>query len=160
MESMAGITETKAGDVASAFDEFRRSFEAYKEQNDARIDEIGRRGADPITEEKVTKLGAALDANKRLLDELVLKSSRPALAGEDKVLSAAEIEHGKAFDAYVRHGEVAELKRLEAKALSAGSGADGGFLVPEETFKTFWKIGKTNPTRNSSVVAQATNDRL
>jgi HK97 family phage major capsid protein len=133
MESMAGITETKAGDVASAFDEFRRSFEAYKEQNDARIDEIGRRGADPITDEKVTKLGAALDANKRLLDELVLKSSRPALAGEDKVLSAVEIEHGKAFDAYVRHGEVAELKRLEAKALSAGSGADGGFLVPEET---------------------------
>jgi HK97 family phage major capsid protein len=133
MENIPAVPETKAADVAGAFDEFRRSFETYKAENEERIAELGRRSPDPITEEKVTKLGAALDANKRLLDELVLKSSRPALAGEDKVLSAAEIEHGKAFDAYVRHGEVADLKRLEAKALSAGSGADGGFLVPEET---------------------------
>jgi HK97 family phage major capsid protein len=133
MENIPAVPETKAADVAGAFDEFMRSFEMYKEQNDARLDELGRRSLDPVTEEKVTKLGAALDANKRLLDELVLKSSRPALAGEERVLSAAEIEHGKAFDEYVRHGEVAELKRLEAKALSAGSGSDGGFLVPEET---------------------------
>ncbi len=106
MENIPAVPETKAADVAGAFDEFRRSFETYKAENEERIAELGRRSPDPITEEKVTKLGAALDANKRLLDELVLKSSRPGLAGEDKVLSAAEIEHGKAFDAYVRHGEV------------------------------------------------------
>ncbi|MEX2126860.1 MAG: phage major capsid protein, partial [Xanthobacteraceae bacterium] len=123
----------KSADIASAFDEFKRNFEIYKEQNEQRIAEIAGRGPDPLTEEKMLKLGTTLDANKRTLDELVLKSSRPTLAGETKTLSAIEVEHRKAFDAYIRHGEVNELKRLEAKALSAGSGADGGFLVPEET---------------------------
>jgi predicted phage gp36 major capsid-like protein len=107
MENLVTEPETKAIDVASAFDEFRRSFEIYKEQNDSRIDELKSRSPDPITEEKVAKLGAVVDANKRLLDELVLKNSRPALAHEEKTLSVVEIEHKKAFDAYVRHGEVA-----------------------------------------------------
>ena len=31
----------------------------------------------------------------------------------------------------MRTGEAAGLKRLEEKALSAGSGPDGGYLVPE-----------------------------
>jgi len=39
-------------------------------------------------------------------------------------------EHKAAFDLYVRAGESAGLKRLEEKALSAGSGPDGGYLVP------------------------------
>jgi HK97 family phage major capsid protein len=129
----ATTIETKSADIAAAFDEFKRNFEAYKEENEQRLAEIANRGPDPLTEEKMQKIGTALDANKRTLDELVLKTSRPALDGETKALSANAIEHRKAFDAYIRHGEAAELKRLEAKALSAGSGADGGFLVPEET---------------------------
>jgi HK97 family phage major capsid protein len=133
MENLVATPETKSVDVASAFDEFMRSFELYKEQNEGRLTELARGRADPLNEEKMMKLGLALDANKRLLDELVLKSRRPALAPETRALSAAELEHCEAFHAYVRHGEAAGLKRLEEKALSAGSGADGGFLVPEET---------------------------
>jgi HK97 family phage major capsid protein len=133
MENVHVVNETKSADVASAFDEFMRSFETFKDQNERRISELARKSADPLTEEKVARIGAALDANKRALDELVLKGRRPALARETKMVSMAELEHAKAFDAYVRHGEAIGLKRLEAKALSAGSGADGGFLVPEET---------------------------
>jgi HK97 family phage major capsid protein len=133
METLPANPETRSVDVASAFDEFMRTFEEYKEHNERRFAEIAQRGADPVTEEKMLKLGLALDANKRLLDELVLKSRRPALAPETRSLSVAELEHRDAFHAYVRHGEAAGLKRLEEKALSAGSGADGGFLVPEET---------------------------
>ena len=40
------------------------------------------------------------------------------------------MQHKAAFDLYVRSGETAGLKVLEAKALSAGSGPDGGYLVP------------------------------
>ena len=43
----------------------------------------------------------------------------------------AVAEHKAAFDLYVRAGEAAGLKRLEAKALSAGLGPDGGYLVPD-----------------------------
>ena len=42
-------------------------------------------------------------------------------------------EHKAAFHAYVRTGEMTGLKRLEEKALTAGSDPDGGYLVPEET---------------------------
>jgi HK97 family phage major capsid protein len=148
MENPPAIPETKSADVASAFDEFMRSFESFQESNDERIAEIERRSADALTDEKVTRIGAALDQNKRVLDELVLQSRRPALAGEAKALSAAGLEHHKAFEAYVRHGEATGLKRLEAKALSAGSGADGGFLVPEETEREIGRrLAQVSPVR-------------
>jgi hypothetical protein len=79
MENLPAATETKSADIADAFDEFKRLFEQYKEENNARIVEIERRAADPVTEEKVMKIGMALDANKRALDELVLQARLPAL---------------------------------------------------------------------------------
>ncbi|MCC6946936.1 MAG: phage major capsid protein [Bradyrhizobiaceae bacterium] len=150
MEHIPAAPETKSADLASAFDEFMRNFEAFKEQNDGRIAQIEKKTADPLTDEKVMKIGMALDANKRVLDELVLKSRRPALGRESKVLSAAELEHRSAFDAYVRHGEATGLKRLEGKALavSTGSGADGGFLVPEETEREIGRrLAQVSPIR-------------
>jgi len=135
MENLPAAPETKSADIASSFDEFMRAFETFKESNDERIRQLETRSADPLTDEKVTKIGAALDANMRVLDELVLKSRRPALGGEARALNGSELEHRSAFDGYVRNGETAGLKRLEGKALavSTGAGADGGFLVPEET---------------------------
>ena len=150
METIPATPETKSADLASAFDEFMRNFETFKEQNEERIKEIENKAADPLTDEKVTKIGMALDANKRVLDELVLKSRRPALAREGKVLSAAELEHRSAFDAYVRHGEASGLKRLEGKALaiSTNDGADGGFLVPEETEREIGRrLSQVSPVR-------------
>ncbi len=46
--------------------------------------------------------------------------------------SFAAREHKAAFEAYVRRGDSAALRQLEVKALSAGSGPDGGCLVPPE----------------------------
>jgi HK97 family phage major capsid protein len=133
MDHIPAAPETKSADIASAFDEFMRSFESFKETNDERIGRIEKR-ADPLTDEKVARIGLALDANKRVLDEMVLKSRRPALA-RDRILSGAEQEYAKAFHSYMRHGEATGLKSLEGKALavSTNAGADGGFLVPEET---------------------------
>ena len=116
MENIPAVPETKAADVAGAFDEFRRSFETFKEPRTK-----SHRGDRPPRRRlhfrgKGAQIGAALDANKRVLDELVLKSRRPALARETKMLSAAEIEHRKAFDTYVRHGETTGLKRPFADA--------------------------------------------
>ncbi len=118
--------ETKGtGDIASAIEDLARAFEAYKEANDRTLDEIKSRGAaDTVTADKLTRLD-------RAVEELSLKARRPQIegAGSARIDSA----HKSAFEAYVRKGETGSLASLEAKALSAGTGADGGYLVPEET---------------------------
>ncbi len=62
--------ETKAAenvDLKDAFDDFMSAFEAFKEGNDAKIDQIERKlSADVVTEEKVARIGQALDSQKRL----------------------------------------------------------------------------------------------
>jgi len=146
--------ETKAfsGDINSAFDDFMRSFEAFKSENNGRIDRLERRSADVLSTEKVDRIGETLDAQKRLLDDLVLKARRPSLStsaiNERAPRSHVELEHRAAFDAYVRQGEAAGLKRLEAKALSAGSSADGGYLVPQDTeFEIGRRLAEVSPIR-------------
>jgi HK97 family phage major capsid protein len=125
---------TKSADgIASAFEDFSRSFEAFKEANDARIAQMETRlSADVVTVEKLARIDSALDEHRRRLDRVVLDRARPPLGGTGEAArDPAQAEHKAAFDAYVRSGEAAGLKRLEEKALSAGSGPDGGYLVPE-----------------------------
>ncbi|WP_246161378.1 phage major capsid protein [Segnochrobactrum spirostomi] len=122
------------GDPVSAFAGFMEAFESFKAVNDARLAEIERRSADPLTIEKLDRIDTALDEHKKRLDGLALKAARPGLAAEDDRRSGeARREHKAAFAAYVRAGRDDALKGIEAKALSAGSPADGGYLVPEET---------------------------
>jgi HK97 family phage major capsid protein len=121
-------------DLKNAFDDFMSAFEAFKEGNDAKIDQIERKlSADVVTEEKVARIGQAVDGHKRILDRLVLKGRRPELGLSGPGRGAEASEHKAAFEAYVRTGESGGLKRLEQKALSAGVDADGGYVVPEET---------------------------
>jgi HK97 family phage major capsid protein len=87
-----------------------------------------------VLEEKLARIDAALTTQARRLDEITLKSARPAF-GRDSERAAAP-EHKAAFEAYVRSGETANLRALESKAMSIGSNADGGFLVPPEIEQT------------------------
>ena len=62
-----------------------------------------------------------------------MKSARPAFGAEQKAArSAYATERRQAFDAYMRGGDAAGLATLEAKAMSIGSNADGGYTVPVE----------------------------
>ena len=121
--------ETKSADSAdinAAFEGFMRGFEVYKEENDRRLDDIERRGTeDPLTTDKLTRLD-------RMLDELSHKALRPQLAGATGV-STANLQTKSAFEGYVRRGDASRIMGVEGKALSAGTGADGGYLVPPET---------------------------
>jgi HK97 family phage major capsid protein len=134
---MKAAPETKAAndpDVKDAFEDFLGAFGAFREANDERLAELERKlSADVVTEEKVERINAALDSQKRMLDRLVLKGSRPDLGslGPGRALEASE--HKAAFDAYVRSGEMTGLKRLEAKAVSTVTSPDSGYLVPPET---------------------------
>jgi HK97 family phage major capsid protein len=125
--------ETKAGigHAAVSHDDVMRLFEEFKAANDERLDQIERRSADVVTEDKVERINAALT---RRLDELTLKSARPSLGAtrESKALGHDASEHKAAFESYMRSGESAGLRALEVKAMSAGSDADGGYTVPVE----------------------------
>ncbi|WP_372426726.1 phage major capsid protein [Salinarimonas chemoclinalis] len=126
--------ETKSADAQAAFAEFARAFEAYKEENDGRLAALETRGhADVLVDEKLARIDAFLDEQKARSDRLALARQRPPLAGEEKGREdPLGAEHKAAFELYVRSGESAGLKRLEEKALSAGSGPDGGYLAPPQ----------------------------
>jgi HK97 family phage major capsid protein len=125
--------ETKAGiphDAVVTHADMMRAFEAFKEANDERL---SKRDADVVLEEKLARINNTIDAQGRRLDEITLKPARPALGPERAQLrSASTLEHKAAFEAYVRSGESANLRALEGKAMTIGSNADGGYLVPPE----------------------------
>ena len=106
--------ETKSAmpDIAYAFDDFMRPFEAFKATNDRRLDEIERRSSDVLTEEKLSRIDDALDQTRKRVDELALKGRRPVMAGEGRLPQGAGQDHKKAFDLYVRSGEAMGLRRL------------------------------------------------
>ena len=120
--------ETKATEAAgtATMADLLYTFERFKEANDARLDEIERRSADPLTEEKVTRLEAALSEQKSALDAVAARQARPAL-------SEAPSEGASAFETYMRSGMQPGLQSSEQKGMSAGTGADGGYLAPAET---------------------------
>ena len=127
------VLETKStpAEVSSAFDEFHRAFTAFKEANDERLTQIETRlSSDAVTEEKVARIEGALDVAKRRLDGFALDRARPRLDAAPVRDETATREHKHAFLRYMRMGETGALKHMEEKALSAGSGADGGYLVP------------------------------
>lgn len=125
--------ERKAGIPRGEHDALLTMFEEFKAANDLRLDEIERKRADVLSEDKVDRINAALDAQARRIDGLALKQARPALETSQRgVGDHGSREHKSAFDAYVRGGDAGALRALETKAMSAGSNADGGYLVPTE----------------------------
>ncbi|WP_181704333.1 phage major capsid protein [Chthonobacter albigriseus] len=124
------VPETKGtSDTGRALGELMTAFESFKETNDERLAALERRSADVLTEEKLGRINDAIDRQQNRLDRLTLKAGRPQLDGRRAGFDALDLEHRTAFDTYVRTGVEGNLRALEAKAMSAGSGVDGGFVV-------------------------------
>ena len=139
-------TKVLGGD---AMGEFMTAFEAFKDANDERLDQIEKRYcADVVTTEKVERIDKALD-------ELALKMKRPQLSATEK---DQPTEHKKAFEAYVRKGETFGLSDVESKAMSVGSNPDGGYLVPPETEARIESVLKlSSPIRAVAGVRQVSS---
>ncbi|MBB2970138.1 phage major capsid protein [Mesorhizobium sp. RMAD-H1] len=142
-----------AQDVAEAFDEFMSAFEAFKQANDERLEQIENRvGPDVLTVEKVDRINRSLEEQKQALDQMLLKQARPALGRGSPV---ASLEHKNAFETYVRRGDEQALRGLEAKAHSYGSGPDGGYLVPAEIETEIGRrLARLSPIRSVASVRQ------
>src|SRR5437868_6235945 len=87
-------------DVRAISHEMMAAFEAMKAANDARIEEIEKRGAaDPLLDAKLKKIEASLDRQRSALERLALEQARPAI-GEDP--RKGDAEHKSAWGSYLR----------------------------------------------------------
>jgi HK97 family phage major capsid protein len=109
------------GDVRVATAEMIAAFEALKAANDARLDEIEKRGAaDPLIDAKLKKIEQSLDRQRTALERLALEQARPAI-GEDP--RKGDPEHKSAWSAYMRKGDDSGLARIVVSAPSASLGS-------------------------------------
>ncbi|MCM2291898.1 phage major capsid protein [Allorhizobium sp. BGMRC 0089] len=142
--------------MGAAFDGFMEAFEAFKQANDQRLDEIEHKlTSDVITRDKVERINKAIDEQARVIDQLALKKLRPALGrgGAMKGLDAAERK--AAFDAYIRRGDETGLRELQAKSMDETTSADGGYLVPDETDTAIGTLlSAISPIRSLATVRQ------
>ncbi|MGQ3290806.1 MAG: phage major capsid protein [Shinella sp.] len=147
--------------MTAAFDDFMEAFEVFKETNDRRLGEIEQKmTADVVTRDKVDRINRAMDEQKRVLDQLALKRARPALGGSGEG-NLEVAEHKAAFSAYMRRGDDAALRALESKAMSVGSAADGGYLVPPETDTDIGRrLSAASPIRALATVRQVSGTVL
>lgn len=145
-------------DIAEAIEKIGRTFDEYKATNDARLEQIAKRGAaDVVTEEKLARMDAALDQLaelKKQVEQVETRAARPGGAGSrDGVAEAPEARtYRNLFLRWVRNPADARAQielRNARKALEAKAGADddgfetravqtvtstgsaGGFALPE-----------------------------
>lgn len=140
--------ETKAAPASSAQDALLRAFESFKQANDARLSALEKKRADVLLEEKVDRIDRALAEQKAAMERLALAGRRPNLASDP-----AESEHKSAWSAYMRRGDVSALAQFEAKAMSVGTAADGGYIAPPELDRLIEsRLAQVSPMRAIATV--------
>lgn len=118
-------------EAREAVREMMTAFEAFKQANDARLDEIEKKAcADTLLEAKVARIDQAVSAAQARLDRAISATRRPALEAVEPVGLASAPEAKAAWDRYLRAGGV---PGLELKAGLSSAANSGGYVVPPET---------------------------
>ncbi len=156
---MTASTHANPPDARAAADTetINRIFSAFREANDERLAQIeSRLSADVLTEEKLARIDRALDETKCRLDQQAIERARPKLALSEKSVDDPRArEHKAAFRSYMKSGDSAGLKSLEEKAMSEGSGPDGGYLVPVPAERDIMlRIAHISPIRSIAMTRE------
>lgn len=139
------------------------AWEQFKQVNENRLHEIERKGsADSLHDGQLKKINEALDHYKSRLDRIETVNARPGREmkslgynGDDQA------EYKSAFNRYLRKGMDSGLEQIQTKALSAGSNADGGFLVPNQMADLIVNIvNESSPLRALATVETISSDSL
>ena len=113
-ETKAPETKATGNEVATAFEEFMQAFVCYKETNDERLSQMEQRvGTDVVTTEKMDRISRSMDEQKRKLDQMIIKGSRPVLGSRSNPLH--DDEHKNAFNAYIRRGDENSFAKSKQK---------------------------------------------
>ncbi len=149
-------------EIKQALDGFMQTFDAFDKKTKDELAQMkksmDKRTADVVTQDEVKKLNDALDEQKKIIDDLRLAERRPQIDGPDgqkRTLTEAEVKHAEAAMNYIRKGDEAGLRELEAKALSVGSDPDGGYMVPMQMESTVDRVlSEVSPIRAIATVQQ------
>lgn len=129
-EVFSPVMENKAlpiPDDRMTLDDMHRTFHEYKDTNDQRLAALERNRPDSLFDDKLSRMDARLDALGRKMERSLaaaMRSPRGSAADE-----GVDFEHKAAIDSYIRTGATTAIDQIERKALSAGSGPDGGYLI-------------------------------
>ncbi len=133
--------------------EMLAAFEALKAANDARLEEIEKRGAaDPLLDAKLQKIEASLDKQRSALERLALEQARPAIGEESR---KGDPEHKSAWGAYLRRGDEAGMHRVDIKSVNVGTESQGGYVAPPELDRLIeQRLMASSPMRQIATVRQ------
>lgn len=164
-------------EVKGAIDEVGKSFEAYKETNDKRLEALANGDESKAAEQdqklariekdvnesakKRKEIETEIEYQREKIEELEMRAKSPGLSAIEK----AQDEYKDAFMGWVRNrgqsqtdeAKMLEIgKKMEGKAVTIGSSAGGGFAVPEEIAREIEKHElKFSPVRRLVKVVQA-----
>ena len=158
--------------IKSAIESLGTTFEEFKKTNDDRLAQIESKGsADPLTEEKLSKIEKDLDKIEEVNQAVVKaansqKDQEEKMARIEKMLSrplsskddvAKADEQKVAFENYLRKGKDG-VEPNELKVLTASNDTAGGYLAPPEYVRELTKtIIEISPIRSISRVRSTTN---
>lgn len=142
-----------------------KGFEDFKKANDERLSKVEKGQATGDMEAKLAAVQAdlskALDLKKDL-ERMEAKQNAIGLIGGGSQGNPDKHAYKTAFfDRFVRKGEdSSDLKSLQAKAMSVGTSADGGYAVPEELDRSIEKLMRdVSPVRQvANVITVGTSD--
>lgn len=139
------------------------AWEQFKQVNENRLSEIERKGhADPLHDGHLQRINDALDQHKSRMDRMETAQARPGREmkslgynGDDQA------EYKSAFNLYLRKGMDSGLEQIQSKALSVGTDANGGFLVPNQMADLIVSIvNESSPLRALATVETISSDSL
>ena len=140
------------------------AWEQFKQVNEARLNEIERKGyADPLYDEHLKKISEALDNTKARVDRMETAHARPGaeMNGESHRHLEHNSEYKAAFRHYLRKGSESGLEQLQTKLLSVGTDAYGGYLVPNQLGQTIIQIvNESSPMRKLANIETISSDSL
>lgn len=165
MRAFLRLKETMTQEIKTLIEGIASGLETFKKANDERLAKLEKGDSVGDMEAKLAAIQrdvtTAMDLKKDL-ERLESKQNLAGLMGSGNQGNPDKAAYKTAFfDRYVRKGQdSADIKALEAKAMSIGSGTDGGFAVPEEIDRTIEKLQRDlSPVRSvANVVRVGTSD--
>ncbi|MEO0608011.1 MAG: phage major capsid protein [Pseudomonadota bacterium] len=126
--------------------EMMATFEAYKQTNDARLNEIEAKGsADTLLEDQLARL------DKRI-DSLSLKAAAPETGGSAVPTGSQDT----AWSRYMRRGDESGLGQMDTKAFRASTDDQGGYVAPPELDRMIEaRLLNSSPMRQIATVRQS-----
>lgn len=148
-------------EVKDTINDLNTTFEEFKKSYDEKLENLEQGKADPLLDEKLSKLEERLDSHEDLNQQMTMQAKAQDQIGErlesietvlkrpQAGLETADVDVAlKAFDSILRKGREG-VDPEELKALTVGNDTTAGFLAPPEYIRDLIKaVTEISPLRS------------